>query len=319
MRAAILLVALSIQAAVPGAQKLEMKGYPALGVPPIITVVKEGSAPRVQLRYVIPADQKVRLDVTMSGSTSISVAIGGVVSKEALTMPTMKGTADVAVTSIAPNGDIAYDVGFSAMTLEATAGVDPKVTRGLQAFADRVSAVKGTATISSSGVTRAERIDVPHPQMDAVLGGVINAVEHLSIPFPDVAIGAGARWQVREAIEFRGLTNFRPTVFQQTEYEVLSIDGRTVSLQVKTEQTGPPQTLVNLTPPVANQGIAFGAENHLQKMSGSGTGRVVVHLDSLVPASERQSATSIAYTTSMNERTSAMTMDGKGKLTIAAR
>ena len=158
------------------------------------------------------------------------------------------------------------------MTLEATNGADPRITQGLQPFVALVASTKGGGTVSSSGVIKSMRLDVAHSAIQKALGPMLNAVEHLAIPFPDAAVGVGARWEVREALEVGGLTIFRPTVFQKTEYEVVSIDGATVSLRVKTEQKGPPQPLNDPLLPVANQGVVFGADNRLQSMSGSGHG-----------------------------------------------
>ena len=299
-------------------QMLEMKGYPPVGAQPVISVTKEGSAPRTQLRYVIAADQKARIDLTTSGSLTLLVRIGDIQNKQGVIMPTLKVTAELSATSVASNGDLAYDIAFRGTSLEPTSGFDPATIRGLQPLADLASSIKGSATVSSSGVVRSMRVDVPRPETQRVLGGLISAVEHLLVPFPDAAVGVGARWQVREAVEFRGLVNFRPTVFRQTEYEVLSIDGPTVALQVRTILTGPPQPLVSLTPPIGNQGIVFGAENRLEKMSGSGAGKMVVRLDSLVPASEKQSTTSIVFSSTINEQWSSNTLDAKTKVTIAA-
>jgi hypothetical protein len=44
-------------------------------------------------------------------------------------MPVMKMTADVGVTGVAANGDVTYDVAFTAMTAEAQPGMDPRWPR----------------------------------------------------------------------------------------------------------------------------------------------------------------------------------------------
>jgi hypothetical protein len=56
---------------------------------------------------------------------------------------------------------------------------------------------------------------------------------------------------------------------------------------------------------------------NLDKLSGTGTGTIVVHLDSLVPTSTLESTTSTAMTMSMNGQSVPVTIDGKIKITIA--
>ncbi len=300
-----------------GTQPLAMTGYPTPGAPPITTVTRTGGAPRTQLRYVVPANHKARMIVTMRMSMGTTDGTDNFAERENQTIPTIRVIADLGVTGVEPNGDIAYDLALSDMILEATNGADPRITQGLQPFVALVASTKGGGTVSSTGVVKSMRLDVAHTAIRKSLGPVFNAMEHLAVLFPDAAVGVGARWEVREALEVGGLTIFRPTVFQKTEYEVVSIDGATVSLRVKTEQKGPPQPLNDPSLPISNQGVAFGVDNRLQSLSGSGSGTVVVHLDSLVPVSDRQSTTSMVMTMLWNEcgskAATARTVDGKIK------
>jgi len=310
------------QSPAPGVptQAPAMPGYPGVGAPPVLTLLAPGSVPRTQLRYAIRPDQRDQIDVTTRMSRAGITRVGGVVSQDMqdmFTIPTIQLTAEVRVTSVVPDGDITYDLWVTGMTLEASAGADPKVAQSWQPLVALMTPTKGSATASSRGVTKSTRLDVANPALRLMLGQVISAIGELAIPFPDVAVGVGARWEVRQALVFEGLTAFSPTAFRKTEYELVSIDGSTVSLKVKTEQTAPPQSLSNPPGPISNQGIVFGAENRLQKMSGSGTGTVVVHLDSLVPVSTRESRTSMAVTISMNEQTASLTVDGEDTITIA--
>jgi len=304
-------------------QPLTMKGYPALGAPPIITITNAGAAPRTQLRYVIPANHKARMNVTMRMSMGTSAGTDHPAERDHTTIPTITVTADLGVTSVMPNGDIAYELALSSMTVEATSGSDPRIAQAMQGFVAAIASTRGGGTISSTGVIKSMRLDVAHSEMKKALGPVFDAVEHLAIPVPDAAVGVGARWEVREALEVGGLTTFRPAVFQKTEYEVVSIDGGTVSLRVKTDQKGPPQPLNDPSLPVSNQGIVFGADNRLQNLSGTGTGTVIVQLNSLAPVSERQSTTSMVITmliNSVHPATSTVagrTIDGKINITIA--
>ncbi len=276
-----------------------MAGYPAVGAPSIVTVLSTGAAPRKALRYVVPAATKARMDMTTTMSSTTNV--GGMTIPTG--MPGMKMTADVAVSGVAPNGDISYDLAFTGMTLDSAPDANPLIAQALQGLVAGITSIKGSATISSRGVVKSTKLDVADPALQQTLSQMASSVENLSMPFPEEAVGAGARWEVRQAVATGG-----QTVFQKTEYEVVSIEGSAVSLKVKTEQTAPPQS-------VSNAALG-GAEMYLEKLSGTGTGTGVVHLDSLVPTSEMTSNTSMAMTVSMGGQTQSVTTDVTLKVTI---
>ena len=300
---ALLVICAFLASAAPSArpQTPAMEGYPAAGAPPVITLVTPGAAPRKQLRYTVAAAQKARMD--MATTMSMATNMGGM--SVPMDMPTMKMTVDLGVTAVAPNGDITYDLAFTGLTMDSAADTNPAVAAALQGMAAGITSIKGSATVSNRGVTKSTKLDVGDPAMKQLLGQMTSSVENLSMPFPEEAVGAGARWEVRQAITGGG-----QTVFQKAEYELVSIEGSAVSMKVKTEQTAPPQT-------VSNPALPAGAEMYLDKMSGSGTGTVVVHLDSLVPTSTLESTTSTAMTMNMSGQTISVTVDGKTKITIA--
>ena len=92
----------AVQSPPPGARTppLAMKGYPALGAPPIITVTRAGSAPRTQLRYVVPANHKARMNVTMRMSMGTTNGTDNLAERENQTIPTIRVTADLGVTRV---------------------------------------------------------------------------------------------------------------------------------------------------------------------------------------------------------------------------
>ena len=323
MLLSVSLLAAQLPAPSAPVQTPTMGGYPAVGEPPTVTVLSVGSAPTRELRYVVGENYRTRIEATVDKSMTGASGTGGVVSRKKDTFPTLRVTADLAVAGIAGNGDITYDVAFATVTVDDRPGVDPMVARGLKPLASMASSIKGSATVSSRGVTRSKRLEAPNPAVRTMLGEIIGAMRDMTIPLPDVAVGVGAKWEVREAMAIDGLSVFSPIGFQRTEYEVSSIDASTVSLKVKMEQTAPPQSLHNPLMPISNQGIAFGDDNRLQKLSGSGKGTAVARLDSLVSASARESRASMTMTMSMNAQTRALTqaasltVDVEAKIAIA--
>ena len=291
--------------AVPGAQaqKPTMEGYPVLGAPPIVTLVTPGSASRKQLRYAIPAAQKSRLEMAMTMAMTMNMAGMPV----PMNLPVMRMSIDLAVTSVAPNGDISYDLEFTGVTVDGSAG-DP-IAAAMQTAAAGITGIRGAATVTSRGVPKSAKIateSVTDPQIRQIFSQMSSSIENLSMPFPEDAVGPGARWEVRQTISANGLV-----LFQKADFDLVSVDGPAVTLKVKTEQTAPPQ-------PISNPGLPEGAETSLERLSGAGTGTVVIRLDSLVPTSELDSTTSTVMTINMGGQTQSVSVDGTTKLTIKA-
>lgn len=286
-------------------QKPTLEGYPAQGAPAVVTLLSPGAAPRVKLRYAIPANQRARMNMTMSMSMAMGMAG---MALPAVELPTMKMAIDLGVTSVTPSGDTTYALAYAAMTAEAGAGMDRGVVAAIQNAASGITAVKGTATVTARGITRSVSLNldqVTDPQLRQTLSAMTNSVENLSTPLPEDAVGVGARWEVRQSLS----TNAMYT-FQKSEFEVVAIDGAAVSLKVTTEQTAPPQA-------VSNPAMPPDADIRLEKLTGSGTGSLVIRFDSLVPTSEMQSTTSTVMVANLGGQTQQITVDVALKLTMS--
>jgi hypothetical protein len=295
-------VALLVQTAASPAQAppIRMDGYPAANEPPIVTVLDRGAAPLQELRYVIPRGHKARMDMTMTMSMAMEI------SGQALPvdLPPIKFGVDIAVTDVAANGDVSFEIRFASLTVESAAGADPAMAQAIQAASAGVTSITGTTTVSNRGITRSAKLDVGDPSMRQMLDQMKGAIENLSMPFPVEAVGRGARWETRQTI--RGVQ----TMFQKSEFDVVSIEGGVVSLKVKTEQTAPPQSVVNpMLPP--------GSEVRLEKLSGSGSGTIAIRLDSVVPTSQMDAISKTVMTMTINGQTQPVSTDTKLKVSIA--
>ncbi len=206
-------------------------------------------------------------------------------SMEGMSMPTMdlplmKLTADMAVTAVAPNGDITYDVAFTGMTAEAAPGMDPSLAAMMQGAADGITALKGSATISDRGVSRTTTINVDKitdPNLKQTLSAVANSLEGMSMPMPEEAVGVGAKWEVRQASKAAGAQTF-----QKIECELASVDAQGATIRVKLEQTAPPQG-------ITNSALPAGSVVNIEKLAGTGTGTIALRFNSLIPTSEMSS------------------------------
>jgi hypothetical protein len=284
---AFLLVVATVGASTPvgpAPQTPSLRGYPALGAPATVSLLNAGAEPRRQLRYVVPAGHKTTLLVTASGALTSSV--GG---RAALAnSPTWHATIAVTVASVAASGDLSFDFDLGGVTVEGSGGMPEEDLQGLNRTLRTLAPIKGRATISDRGIVRSSEVPIPAPFTREMLLPVIAVVERLLTPLPDAPVGVGARWEVRAATQTAGTVLFFPTVFERAEHEVLSIDGSSVSLRVKTEQTGPAQALHNAT---------VSLDMRMERLHGWGLGASAFHLNSLSHASDISSTSSTFGTT----------------------
>ena len=123
---------------------------------------------------------------------------------------------------------------------------------------------------------RSSNIDtskVTNPQFKQALESIASSLDNMVTPLPEEAVGVGARWEVRQGLAASGTSMFQKAVF-----EVVSIDGKVVTLKVTGEQTAPPQAM-------SNPAFPPGTEASLQKATGAISGTMTMRLDDLVPTS----------------------------------
>ena len=278
-----------------------MEGYPAAGAQATVKLLAPGAEPRAALRYAIAAGHKANADMTMSMSMAMNA--GGM--SMPMDLPGMKITMSLAVTGVAPDGDVTYDVAFTGLTIDSSTATNPTLAAALEPMQASVTSIKGTTTMSNRGVTKSAKINAADASIQQLMTQMTSSVENLSNPLPEEPVGAGARWEVRQAAASGG-----QTVFTKSTYEVVSIQGSTVTLKVTTEQTAPPQS-------ISNPALPAGAEMYLENMTGSGQGTVVIKLDSLVPTSEMSMASSMSMSISLGGQNQSIVTDNKVKVTIA--
>jgi hypothetical protein len=121
---------------------------------------------------------------------------------------------------------------------------------------------------------------------------------------PEEAVGPGAKWEVRQAVNAGGMATY-----VRTEYELLSATGTSVELAIKQETMAPPQAVTNsMLPP--------DAQVHVEKLSGTAAGKMTLKLDALVPSSELSGTTSSTMSLTMAGQSQQMGVDVKTKITV---
>ena len=284
------------------AQKpLSMPGYPAVGTPASVTLLAPGAEPRRPLRYKIAANHKSLMDMTMTMGMNMNV--GG--SAMPMDLPPILMSATIDVTGVAANGDITFDLEFTKMGVGP--GADPNIASAMETAGASIKGLKGTATTTNRGVTKSVKLDLSKLDagMQQMMGQMTSSVENVSAPFPEEAVGVGARWETRQALANGGVT-----MFQKAEYELTAVDATSVSMKIKIDQVAPAQAF-------SNPAMPAGVDTSLDKMSGTGTGTMTIRFDSLVPTSTVDTLSSMAMTMSMGGQVQSMTSDTRLKMSVA--
>ena len=296
------LTTVALSAQTPAAKPPTMEGYPTVGSPAVIKLISPGAEPRKALRYAVPNGTKARMDMNMSMNMNVSVMGQSM----PMALPGIKMSADLAVTGVEPNGDTSYTIAFSSVSIDEAGGANPMLAGALQGLQSAITGIKGSATITSRGSVKAVKIDTSSAgQAQQMMGELTSQIENLVSPFPEEAVGVGAKWETRNAMNAGG-----QFAFQKTTTEIVAIEGSVVKVKFTTEQTIPPQ-------PFTNSALPAGTEVQLDGAKGTGLGTMSVTLNSLVPTGESTITSTMSMTMNMGGQSQPMSMENTVKLTIA--
>jgi hypothetical protein len=283
-------------------------GFPAVGAPPALKVLSTGAEPKAALRYAVPKDYKSGMDMTME--MGITMTMDGTM-LPIPAMPSMKIGANIAVTDVSPAGDITYKVNFTGMQTVIPKDMDPalgaQLAQAFQGLDSDYKTISGVATVNPRGINQSVKFDfskVTNPQMQQLLSSAANSLENLSLPLPEEAVGLGARWEVKQTISLNNMQTL-----QRTEYELVAIDGKTVTLNTKLEQSGMPQA-------VTSPDLPPGMQMTLKNLAGTGAGTIVLKLDALVPKSDATATSAATMEVDMGGTKMSMTTETKVKIAI---
>lgn len=287
------------------AQAPTQAGFPALGSPPIVTISSTGAEPRQAIRYAIANGRKdhMTLDLRMS----IAMDMAGM-AMPSMQLPTMRMGADLSVTDVNAAGDASYKMAFTDLNWVKSSDVDPDIMAALQASAVDLTTLSGGATISSRGISRNVTLDtskVTNPQVAQMMGSMSSAIQQLSLPFPEEAVGIGARWTVRQAMSTGAMQTY-----QKFDVEVTALDATSCTFKIASEQSAPPQA-------VTLPGLPPGVQASLESLSGTGTGTMTVHFDSLVPQSEATMKTATVMNVAMGGDSQRMSVQASIGMKVA--
>lgn len=235
-----------------------------------IKLLDPGSEPRKILRLHVKSGDKQTVIMTIKMSMEMpGMAAGGA----PMNIPAMSLPADVTVQSVAPNGDISYEMVFGEAGVVEEPGAAPKMIETMKTQLAGLKGLTVNAVISDRGISK--KVDVKaspnaDPKMRQMTDQIKDGMSNASQPFPEEAVGPGAKWELKMPVKSQGMT-----LNQTADYQLVSVDGDHVS------------TTSTLTQSAANQKIqnpAMGSvQMNLIQMTNNATGSAAADLSKLMP------------------------------------
>lgn len=171
-----------------------------------VTVEDPGAEPRrpLQLQAEVGAVDRV----TQRQEITIEVRAAGQV--QSAPSPITEMDIDYTVDEV--SGDAITVVGtYEDVRVLETPGTAPATNAQVAELLEGFRAATARTTYTTSGAVRSAEIDgldlagSAGPMAEQLAGSLVESVESLSMPFPDEAVGAGARWRVETETDIAGL------------------------------------------------------------------------------------------------------------------
>jgi hypothetical protein len=238
-----------------------------------VKLLDAGAEPRAVLRLHPKPGDTQSLDLTMKMAMDMKA---GEMQVPATKLPAVKMSLDATVKSVSAEGDILFDLVVGEVGVVDEPGAMPQVVQAMKASFTAVKGLSGTGTMSNRGFNKETRIPSPasaDPQTRQAIEQVKNFLSTCTVPLPEEAVGAGARWEVKMPLKSQGMT-----IDQTTTYEIVSLDSERLTAKSTQTQQAANQKIENPAMP--------GLKVDLTKMTGTGTGTVACGLAQLLPTEE---------------------------------
>lgn len=236
---------------------------------PVVKLVDAGKAPLKPLRLTAKKGLKRTVITRMTMGLSMDLGNGAPVAQD---MPPIEMVFTMKVTDVAANGDIRYDAAFKRPKVIASALTSPAVVKAMNDAFKGVEGITGYTVMTNRGFVKEVKLDVPastSPQVKQMLDSMKQSMSQISSPFPDEAVGVGAKWDTITKVSANGIE-----IQQTASNRLVSLKGNKATLNIVLAQTAKPQTF-----------SANGITANLESYAADGTGETVFDLAGLIPSS----------------------------------
>ena len=248
---------------------------------PEVKLVSAGSGARQQLRVKPTVGTKQTMVMGLKMAMSIDSAM---VKLPKTQLPVMKMTMEAKVTDVDKSGDVHYDYAFTKVDVDG-AGAKQEVVDAVKKSSASLVGITGHVIVNTRNFTTFADINIPpdvEPTVRQMLDSITQSFSQLSAPFPEEAVGVGAKWRVKMTLSLNGIT-----LKQDANYTLTKLDGNQLAATITLDQKADPQ-------PFTGPSVPAGLKMSVVSWTGSGGGDLVYDMSKFLATRATMSATSAA-------------------------
>ena len=218
-------------------------GTPGSGAGMQVKLVEPGGEPRKVLRLRPKAGDKQAVAMTMK--LAIAMKMGEM--ETPMKLPPMNMAMDSTIKSVAPNGDISFEMVVTDAGVAEDPDVLPEVANAVKASLGGVKGMASIGVVSDRGINKKFDSKIPadaDPQMRQTMEQMKDSLANLGVPLPEEAIGPGAKWEASGPIKSQGMT-----INQSASYELIGIEGEQAKVKCTISQSAINQKISNPSMP----------------------------------------------------------------------
>ncbi|MDC0669541.1 DUF6263 family protein [Nannocystis radixulma] len=274
----------------------------------VVALVDAGGEPREPLRLKLTAGQEQVMIMTMRMGMAMQVGPNKMPKTD---IPAMQMTMNLKVSEITGEGDIRSEFSLDKIEVLPDKTTPQAMVDQLKAVLGTMTKMSGTSTITPRGIVKSADFNIPpdvNPQIKQTVESMRQQINQMSVPFPEEALGVGAKWTVTQHLEQQGMK-----LQQVATWELKGRDGSVVQLASTIVQTAAPQA-------IEAPGMPAGAKVSLDRLDSTGSGTTQVDLTHVAPVKgDMKLTSSIAMTTDANGMKMPMTMEMDMNLEISGK
>ncbi|EMI41231.1 hypothetical protein [Rhodopirellula sp. SWK7] len=240
-----------------------------------VKLVDAGGEPRRLVRLSPEVGQIQEADMIIEMKQQISLGGAAMPSQP---IPAQKMTMKVEVTDVSSDGDISFDFEYTDMKVVDDPNNPSPIAATLEKMLEPMIGSTGRGVVTNRGITKQGEFDIPEdlsPQLKQMLAGMKDAMNRLSSPVPEEAIGDGAQWKVIQRIVANGMK-----LTQTSTHTITNLSGTGFEMSVEIEQKADPQEIENPMLPA-------GTKLKLDSLESTGSGKTTISESAIFPASSK--------------------------------
>jgi hypothetical protein len=192
-----------------------------------------------------------------------------------ISLPTLRTVIGLVPQKVSPAGDLSYDGQVKRAEMLGDAKLPPDAKQELKQQLDQLVGLRVHSVVTARGVVKELTVDLPaktNPQVAQTVESIRESLRNLCAPFPEEAVGPGARWQVDT------MATAPVRIAQKTVFTLVSVTPKAAELEAKLEQSATRQK-------VTTAGLPAGATTELESLKGRGQSKVTSTFAQLTPVS----------------------------------